>query len=136
MRGSAILRDCRASSALEFALVTPVFLLFLLGMLEYGRMVWTWEALQATAGVTARCVAISSTDCPIAANYANAVAGRFGIGNPTVTSSHALGACNAPGVTNMENVTLQLPFLSPVGKMLPGLGGTLTASACYPVSTT
>ena len=136
MRKSTILSDRRASAALEFALVMPVFLLFLLGMLEYGRMVWTWQALQATAGVTARCVAIGSSDCPIAATYANAVAGRFGIGNPTITASHALGACNAPSVTDMESVTLQLPFPSPVGKVLPGLRGTLTASACYPVATT
>jgi len=36
-------RDCRAASAAEFALVLPLLLLFLLGMLDVGRLMWTWN---------------------------------------------------------------------------------------------
>lgn len=39
----------RAASAAEFALVLPLLLLFLLGMLDVGRLMWTWnEAEKAT----------------------------------------------------------------------------------------
>ena len=36
-------RDCRAASAAEFALVLPLLLIFLLGMLDVGRLMWTWN---------------------------------------------------------------------------------------------
>jgi Flp pilus assembly protein TadG len=42
-------RDTRAASAAEFALVLPLLLLFLLGMLDVGRLMWTWnQAEKAT----------------------------------------------------------------------------------------
>ena len=133
MRGGGISRDNRATAALEFALVMPVFLLLLLGAIEYGRMIWTWQALQAAAGVTARCVAIGSNACPAADSYAKAVAQAFGIGSPTVLPSQTTTACSGQTGVNMEQVTLTLAFSSPAAKLLPWLGGTLTASACYPI---
>lgn len=36
-------KDVRAASAAEFALVLPLLLLFLLGMLDVGRLMWTWN---------------------------------------------------------------------------------------------
>src|SRR5688572_453388 len=38
-----LFRDNRAASAAEFALVLPLLLLFLLGMLDVGRLMWTWN---------------------------------------------------------------------------------------------
>lgn len=38
-----LLRDSRAASAAEFALVLPLMLLLLLGMLDVGRLMWTWN---------------------------------------------------------------------------------------------
>jgi Flp pilus assembly protein TadG len=44
-----ILRDGRASSAAEFALVLPLLLIFLLGIIDVGRLMWTWnQAEKAT----------------------------------------------------------------------------------------
>ncbi|HKR16229.1 MAG TPA: TadE/TadG family type IV pilus assembly protein [Rhizorhapis sp.] len=46
-------RDKKAASAAEFAMVLPLLLIFLLGMLDVGRLMWTWnKAEKATqAGV-------------------------------------------------------------------------------------
>ena len=39
----ALSRDNRASSAAEFALVLPLLLIFLLGIVDVGRLMWTWN---------------------------------------------------------------------------------------------
>lgn len=38
-----LVRDTRASSAAEFALVLPLLLIFLLGIIDVGRLMWTWN---------------------------------------------------------------------------------------------
>jgi hypothetical protein len=51
----------------EFALVAPVFLAPLFGTLEFGRALWTQQALQQTAIAGARCMALPQTNCATAA---------------------------------------------------------------------
>lgn len=36
-------KETRAASAAEFALVLPLLLIFLLGMIDVGRLMWTWN---------------------------------------------------------------------------------------------
>jgi hypothetical protein len=44
-----LLRDRRAGAAAEFALVLPLLLLFLFGIIDVGRLMWTWnQAEKAT----------------------------------------------------------------------------------------
>lgn len=38
-----LMRDRRASSAAEFALVLPLLLIFLFGIIDVGRLMWTWN---------------------------------------------------------------------------------------------
>ena len=43
------LDDCSASSAAEFAMVLPLMLLFIFGIIDVGRLMWQWnEAEKAT----------------------------------------------------------------------------------------
>lgn len=70
MRFAAMLIGDRAGAAVvEFALVLPVFLLFLLGVVEFGRALWTDHALQ----------------------FAVEQASRYVIANPTASDSQILG---------------------------------------------
>ncbi len=54
-------RDCRGTSAVEFAILTPVFLLLLTGMLAYGIYFGAAHALQQLAADAAR-IAIAGLD--------------------------------------------------------------------------
>src|SRR3546814_1343600 len=40
---ASLARNTRASSAAEFALVLPLLLIFLLGIIDVGRLMWTWN---------------------------------------------------------------------------------------------
>ncbi len=133
----------RGATALEFALVAPVLLLLLFGCIEYGRMMWTWQALQLAGDQTARCVAIGGTACSTPANYAVATAQKFGafglattavtIDNqpPTVTNA---AACAPPAGNTAVRVRLNLVFSSPAAALIPSLNQTLTTTSCYPVT--
>lgn len=44
-----VLRDTTAGSAAEFAMVLPLLVIFLIGIIDAGRLMWTWnEAEKAT----------------------------------------------------------------------------------------
>ncbi|AEG48059.1 TadE family protein [Sphingobium chlorophenolicum L-1] len=40
---ASLARNTHASSAAEFALVLPLLLIFLLGIIDVGRLMWTWN---------------------------------------------------------------------------------------------
>ena len=54
-------RHCESgSSAAEFALVLPVFLLFLLGIIDVGRYVWTLNTAEKATQMGARAAVVSN----------------------------------------------------------------------------
>lgn len=50
---------CGGSAVIEFAMVAPVFLMLVFGCIEFGRLLWTQQALQQTAIAGVRCMAIA-----------------------------------------------------------------------------
>ena len=42
-------KDVRGATAVEFAMIAPVLLMFIFGILEFGRAMWVHNALQQTA---------------------------------------------------------------------------------------
>ncbi|HEX3810108.1 MAG TPA: TadE/TadG family type IV pilus assembly protein [Rhizomicrobium sp.] len=46
--------DCRGSTAIEFALLSPIFLFFLLGIISYGGYFWLAHSVQELANDAAR----------------------------------------------------------------------------------
>ena len=59
---SAAMND--GATAVEFALVVPMFLMLVFGAIEFGRILWTKQALQETAVAGARCMAIAQGTKP------------------------------------------------------------------------
>lgn len=52
-------KDARASVGAEFALVLPIFLLFVLGVVDVGRMMWTWNRAEKAAQMGVRYAAVT-----------------------------------------------------------------------------
>ena len=129
--------DRRAVLSLEFALVTPVFLLLLIGIIEASLMLWTWQALDAVAIDTARCVAIGSTLCSSPQSYAVQQASVYGIASMTsseVTVVTGSKNCSAPSGTTMVQASVALPFTTLTSFLAPLFPSTLNATACYPTT--
>jgi Flp pilus assembly protein TadG len=141
----ALLND--GTTAVEFALVAPMFLMLVFGAIEFGRLLWTQQALQETATAAARCIAIAqgsnATSSPCASGgsysatsattYIQTVASGWGLSIPgsdiSLNTSVPSGGCQG-----LSQVTLTSTFNSVVPNLIElSTGGvTLTASACYP----
>jgi hypothetical protein len=124
----------------EFAVIASVLLPMLFGILSLGFLMWTHNALQSTAALTARCVAIRSSQCPNPAQFAVNTAqqwivpGIITIGQVTIpyTPTHPAPSCN--GVAgSFVTVTITSSYWASVLPQ-PFAATTLQVSACFPVS--
>lgn len=79
-------RDESGSVAVEFALVLPIMLLILFGIMQYGYHYWALETASATAREAARRAAVG-TDWTCTAAEARAAAEMAATGTVTVTRS-------------------------------------------------
>lgn len=125
MRGAtAFPRDDTGSSAVEFALTVPVFILFVFGVIEAGLLFWSQIGLQHGAEMAARCATVNSTICSSAGaitTYAGQQA--YGLSFPGGTFVYAATGCG-----NQVSASYSFAFpaflgLSPVN---------LTAQSCFP----
>jgi TadE-like protein len=112
-------------AAVETALVFPVFLLLLLGVIELGLMLWTEGSLQYAAESAARCASVDSTQCGSASAIETyAINHYFGPAlasvNPFTYSTTNCGHT----VTVSYTYTLGIPYGA---YSIP-----LSATACYP----
>ena len=117
--------DDRGASSLEYAVLLPVFLSLVFGVMDLGRLVWTQVTLDRAVQAAARCAAINSTTCGTdAAVQTYATTQTWGL-----TTSTGVFAVTHPtcGVT----VSVALPFQLVVP--WPGSNiSSLSATACYP----
>lgn len=120
-----ILPACDGASAVETALLLPVFLLFLFGICEFGRALWTQSALQYAVEAAARCAAINPTTCGNTADTQNYAAAQvIGITIPSSSFSVTTPTCGS-------QVSISYPFDAIVPQLLPWTL-TLTAQSCHP----
>jgi Flp pilus assembly protein TadG len=132
------------AAAVEFALVVGPLLLLIFGVFEFGRLLWTREAIQETATAGARCMGLTATTCASGGAYSAAstqtyiegVATNWGV---TLTGANIALSSNATcaGVTapnGFSTVTLTYTFQSVVPNFITALSGgaNLTTTACYP----
>jgi Flp pilus assembly protein TadG len=137
---------CDGMAAIEFALLAPTFLGLVFGTIEYGRLLWTEQALQQTAIAGARCMAIAqgtiqSSPCASSGSYSATstqtyiknIASGWGLSVPTANIT-LNNAATCGGTTGFSQVTLTNTFNTavPAIVLLAAGGTTLTATACYP----
>jgi Flp pilus assembly protein TadG len=106
----------RGAAAVEFALLLPMLLILIFGIIDFGRMLNAQITVTEAAREGARASALG-TD-PTA--RVNSMTGGLGTVN---TSTTACPANPSPTDTTSVTVTYQFQFLTPVGALAPVLGG-------------
>lgn len=130
----SLFMQCRSGAAIiEFALLAPVVLMLLFGVIETSRFLWTQQRLDEVAFSTARCMSVSPDCASIGGQRDFAVerALHHGIaidGSQVVPAAGA--ACN--GFGNSSIITIDTGFSSVMTGFVPGFPKNVRASACYP----
>ncbi|MBB4569362.1 TadE/TadG family type IV pilus assembly protein [Rhizobium leucaenae] len=128
------------ASAVEFALVAPLFFLMLFGIVEFGRMFWTSHALHETAIATARCMGIPQLECEDGGVYNASMAIAFAqtkasgwLINLDASSITLDKDASCYGLEGFSQVKIAYQFATVLPNLLSSMvGGTdLTAQACY-----
>jgi Flp pilus assembly protein TadG len=118
----------RGTTAIETAIVFPVFILMVLGVFEFGRALWTQSALQYAVQVAARCGAVDVTTCASPSQVISyAVTESQPLTVPSADFSASTQTCGS-------SVSVSYPFTFVVPQLLP-FDITLSAQACYPTAT-
>jgi len=125
-------RSREGSTAVEFAICALALLLFVFGMIEMGRMLWTWQTLQAVAVETARCVAVGSSLCTNGQTYAVSLAGGRGIGGLTASNVTVNNSASCAGQSNFTQVSITFTYHTVMPAYIPTPSGGLKASGCFP----
>lgn len=99
----ALLRDERGASMAEFALVLPLLLVFLFGIIDGGRLMWTWNQAEKATQVGARVAIVTNVLAPglATADYVGTNQGGTVLTQGDVIPVSALGevVCTNTGCT-------------------------------------
>ncbi len=112
----------RGAAAAEFAIVAPVLLLLVFGIIDFGRMASVRISLTAAARAGAQAEAIPGANPLSAANAVFPGGGLTGSGS-------ACPANPSPGSTATYTVRYNFIFYTPVGVMLGSGSGPHTMQA-------
>ena len=117
-----MMRDEDGVSAVEFALILPVFIAFVFGMINCGLMLWTQLGMEHGVVAAARCETINPSACPNVPAYASQQA--YGLNLPTTTFTLSTPACG-----NRVAASYGFQFVTLI---FPPQTVTLSAQSCYP----
>lgn len=99
-------RDRRGAALVEFAVVTPVLIMTVLGMLEVGRAVMATEVLAHAARVGARNGAISTGTTASVTTAVNDLLTSSGINGATVTVSVNGSSTEVSGAKSGDEISV------------------------------
>ena len=102
-----LLRSCTGGSAAEFALVLPVLTMFLLGLVDVGRLMWTWNQAEKATQMGARYAVVTGPVATDMSGYSFVTSGGLQQGDPipatfgtmTCSMSGANAACSCSAGT-------------------------------------
>jgi Flp pilus assembly protein TadG len=131
--------DRGGASAVEFALIIVPFTLVMFGVIEFGRLLWTLNALQETAIAGARCIGVLNTSCAASGAYSSTNATNFikstasGWGVTLATSNITVSnAAACAGVGDFSQVTITYNFVTVVPALTQLANKPLAVNACFP----
>lgn len=129
----------RGAAAVEFALLLPIVLLILCGIIDFGRALNAQITLTQAAREGARLEALGQPAAAVTSRTQTAATGLSGI-TVTIVSSCAAGA--GPTANAEVKASEKFVFVTPVGAIAAMFGGagfggpiTLTATGVMPCET-
>jgi Flp pilus assembly protein TadG len=132
----SLVRNTKAATAMEFALVSSILMLMMAGGIEVAVFLWQIGTLQSVAAETARCAAIGSSLCTNPQTYAVTLANSWlgsnviTAANVTVSTPTRCGTGTLVGTWKVVAITR--PTLSSLS-FYPAIRQAVTVTACYPV---
>jgi len=96
----------RAAAVVEFAVVLPLLLTVLFGIIEYGWIFMVRQALQTAAREGCRLAVLQTTDAP----YTEVVDRVNQVMAPTGLTTYNIDMTHADAVNPVESVTVRVPF--------------------------
>jgi Flp pilus assembly protein TadG len=119
----ALAKSQSGNAVVELAFVAPSMLMFILGIMEVGRVLWLQSALDYSVVEAARCLSNSPTTCTSASATQSFAASEAGAGFTASVFTVTSASCGNK-VTASYAMTLNIPYVN--------WATTLTSQACYP----
>jgi len=119
--------DTEGATAVEFAVMAPLFLVLTFGVIEVGLLMWIVLGLQHGVEMAARCATINTTLCNTTSDIQNFGAqNAYGLNPaPAAFTVNTLAACG-----NQVTANYTFNWLTDYFFAAPSL--TLSARSCYP----
>ena len=112
------------SSTVEFALVAPILIMFIIGGMYLSMLGFTASSLRFAAQAGACCASINTTSCSNASTIQSYASSQF----INITGNAATFTATTPTCGNKVAATVNFPLLTGISKITV----PLSASACFP----
>ena len=116
----------QGAAAVEFAIVLPLLLLVLTGIVEYGRLMWNYDALAKATRDAARYLSlekpINATAKSTARTMADNAAAASGIGDLLPNETDVQISCSPADCNAPNTVTVRINYDFTIGGWVPVFG--------------
>ncbi len=126
----------RGATAIEMAILLPIFLAIIFGVMEFSRLQWTQQSLEELSYKAARCASMDNDLCAtdvLVKDFIAAEGAQLGYNSDIATVTVELDV-QCAGL-NAHKVTIDQLSSSPVANLLPMLPERIIADACFPIQT-
>jgi len=125
-KGRSGFADSCGATAVEFAIIAPIFLMFVVGIMDFGRLFWIKSTMQYAVEQTARYAMVTPS-------ASTAALQTYAAGESTVDGITFIAASSTVSGINFRTITASYTFsflipLIPVGDIL------LAARSATPVN--